>query len=292
MNKKIVILLTISMLLLSTLAAENWKYTSNFNLSLTQNSYSNSWAGTELGSISWAATSNSTADKQLSDLILNKNTLKLAFGQTHSQKLDASNERYWNKPEKTTDKIDFETVFRFTLHGYVDPFISGRFESQFVDFSDPSKTRIINPSQFTEAAGIARTIIEKENQNLNARLGGAVRQRLNREQLDTVTLKRENKVESDAGIEFVAIYNLIYKPKDITFNSRLQLFQSLYNSKSKDLPNEDWKATDVTWENTLGMKLYGALNVSLYLEMLYNKEQKKVVQFKETLGLGLSYQLF
>jgi hypothetical protein len=274
-----------------TLCAEDWKYTSNFNLALTQNAYSNSWAGTELGSISWAVNSNSTADKQLSELILNKNTLKLAFGQTHSQKLDVNNKRYWAKPEKTTDKIDFESVFRFTMHGYVDPFISGRFESQFIDYSDLLKTRIINPSQFTESAGIAKTFIDKPDQNLNSRLGGAMRERIDRQSLRLPSTTRKTYTESDAGIDFVSIYNLTYKPKDISFNSRLELFQALYNSKSKDMPNNNWKATDITWENTMGMKLYGALTLGLYMELLYDKEQDKRAQFKETLGLGFTYQL-
>jgi hypothetical protein len=277
------IILTL-ILILASLNAEAWKCTSNFNLALTQNAYSTSWAGTELGSISWAASSNSTAEKQLSSLILNKNTLQLAFGQTHSQKLDAIGKRYWAKPEKTTDKIDFETVFRFTLHGYVDPFVSGRFESQFVDYSDMSNIRIINPSQITEAAGIAKTFIDNKDQNLNSRLGGAMRERINRE-------KHSIYQENDAGIDFVTIYNLTYKPKDISLNSRLEVFQALYNSKSKNMANNNWKATDVTWENTLGMKLYGLLTIGLYVETLYDKEQSKKAQFKETLGLGFSYQL-
>ncbi len=285
-----VTIICIFVLLSAALSAENWKYQSNFNLSLTQNAYSNNWAGTELGSISWASTSNTTADKQISDLILSKNTLKLAFGQTHSQKLDAMGKRYWDKPEKTTDKIDFETIFRFTLHAYVDPFISGRMESQFVDFSDPAKTRMLNPSQFTEAAGMARTIITNEDHTLNTRLGAAVRQRVDRDKLNTVTMERKTTTESDAGIEFVAVYNQIYKPKELTFNSRLQIFQALYNSKSKDL-NNDWKTTDFTWENTFGMKIYKVITLNLYLEMLYNKEQEKAVQFKETLGLGIAFQL-
>jgi hypothetical protein len=285
MNIKIIVLIFVVLLLVSSLFSENWKCTSNFNLALTQSAYSNSWAGTELGSVSWAASGNTTADKQLSSLILNKNTLKLAFGQTHSQKLNvATNKRYWAKPEKTTDKIDFESVFRFTLNGFVDPFASVRFESQFIDYSDMTNIRIINPSQITESAGIAKTLINKENENLNSRFGGAVRERVNR-------MKNSTYQENDAGLDFVTIYNLTYKPKDITFNSRLELFQSLYNSKSKDMPNNNWKATDVTWENTLGMKLYGLLTIGLYVETLYDKEQKKNVQFKETLGLGFSYQL-
>lgn len=291
MKTKTILILLIVLLYSIALSAENWKYTSTFNLALTQNAYSNSWAGTELGSISWAANSNTTADKQLSAILLSKNTLKLAFGQTHQQKVDANNKRYWNKPEKSTDKIDFESVMRFTLHGYVDPFVSGRLESQFIDYSDPTKTRIINPMQLTEAAGIAKTYIDRENQNLNARLGLAMRERINREQMNSVTLKRETYTESDAGGEFVAVYNQVFKPQDITFNSRLQLFQPFFNSKSDDFPNNDWKAMDMTWENTVNLKLYKALSVGLYLELLYNKEQEKSVQFKETLGLGFSYQL-
>jgi len=284
-------LFLVTLILCSSLFAEDWKYTSIFNLALTQNAYNNNWAGTELGSISWAASTNSTADKQLNSFLLSKNTLQLAFGQTHQQKLDTAGQRYWNKPEKSTDKIDLESIMRFTLHGYVDPFIGADLQSQFIDSSDPTKTRIVNPMQFIESGGIAKTFLNKENQTLNARLGLAMRERIDREKLDAVSQTRKTYTESDAGGEFVAIYNQVFKPKDITFNSKLQLFQPFFNSKSKDFPNNDWKAMDMTWENNLNMKLYKAVSIGLYIEMLYNKEQQKAVQFKETLGMGFSYQL-
>ena len=55
------------------------------NLTLTQNAYSSNWAGTEVGVISWTFNSNSILEKQVSEKLNNKNTLKLAFGQTINQ---------------------------------------------------------------------------------------------------------------------------------------------------------------------------------------------------------------
>ena len=91
-----------------TLSAEDWKISSDMSLSLTQSAYSDSWQGTELSSVTWLAASNTTAEKQLKPWLNNKTTLKLAFGQTHQQKLDAMGDKYWEKPEKSTDKIDRE----------------------------------------------------------------------------------------------------------------------------------------------------------------------------------------
>jgi hypothetical protein len=46
------------------------------------------------------------------------------------------------------------------------------------------------------------------------------------------------------------------------------------------------------WENTLSTKLISVITMSLYFELLYEKEQGKAMQFKETLALGVSYRLF
>ena len=77
------------------LTAENWKLASDVNLALTQSTYSNSWQGTELSNITWVASSNTSAEKQLKPWLNSKTTLKLAFGQTHLQKEDALNQLYW-----------------------------------------------------------------------------------------------------------------------------------------------------------------------------------------------------
>ncbi len=109
-----------------------WKLSSDINLTQTQNTYSDSWEGDEKGSLSWAFTLNALAEKQLSELLNSRSTLKLAFGQTHNQGGE-NPDRYWLSPTKSTDLIDLESVLRFSAGMIVDPYLSGRLQSLFHD---------------------------------------------------------------------------------------------------------------------------------------------------------------
>lgn len=283
--------LIVMMCVSSILVAEPWKITSDASLSLSQSSYSDNWAGTELGSISWTASSNSAAEKQLTDIMHNRTTLKLSFGQTHQQRINTEGDKDWSKPEKSNDKIDLESLLRFTLQTYVDPFVAARWESQFLDLSDPTKTRIINPSRFTESAGIIRNFIAEENHTLSARLGAAFRQNVDRDAwVDENT--RETVTTNDGGIQFIAEYMRRFLPQDILYNSRLEVFQALFNSEEDELPNDDWKAVDVKWQHTLSTKIWSIVNAGLLFELVYDKEQDQDVQFRQTLGLGVFFQLY
>ena len=273
------------------LPAQTWKLDSNMSLTLSQSAFSDNWAGTELSNITWVANSTSTAEKQLADWLLNKNTLKLAFGQTHNQKTDeVSRDKYWEKPEKTTDKIDLESMFRFTTHTWVDPFLAGRFESQFLDLSQ-DEARLVNPMLFTETAGIIRSFIDEEHQLLTARLGAALRESVNRDVLIGTT--KETQTTIDGGLEMVSEYTRKLKmPLEMDLRSRLQLYQALFNSKSDDLPNDNWKSLDMVWENIVSTKLFGMVSANLIFEPRYDKEQVSELQWKEMIGLGLSHNFF
>lgn len=282
--------LVLAFMLLATIVyAEAWKLDSDINMSLTQSAYSDSWAGTELSNITWLASSNSTAEKQLKPWLKNNTTLKLAFGQTHLQKTDALGDKYWNKPEKSTDKIDLESVFRFTTQAWVDPFLAGRLESQFIDLSDPSLTRIVNPLLLTETAGVIRTFVENDNSLLTTRLGAAFRERLDREVMQS-SGERELESTVDGGLEMVSEFKHAFTPTEANFKSRLQVYQALFNSKSDDL-NEDWKSPDMVWENVFTTKLWGLLSANLSFEARYEKEAVHKLQWKQILGLGISYSL-
>ena len=290
---KTLFVLNLSVLLLfsATLLAEPWKVTSDASLSLSQSSYSDNWAGTELGSISWTANSNSAAEKQLTDLIHNRTTLKLSFGQTHQQRITTEGDKDWSKPEKSNDKIDLESLLRFTLQTYVDPFVAARWESQFLDLSDPTKTRIINPSLFTESAGIMRSFIQEDNHTLSARLGVAFRQFVDRDafvDLDT----RETVTTNDGGIQFIAEYMRRFFPQDILYNSRLEVYQALFNSEEDELPNDYWKNVDLKWQHSVSTKVWSIVNAMLFFEMVYDKEQDQDLQYRQTLGLGVFFQLY
>ena len=273
------------------LPAQTWKLDSNMTMTLSQSAFSDNWAGTELSNITWVANSTTTAEKQLADWLLNKNTLKLAFGQTHNQKTDeVSKDKYWESPEKTTDKIDLESMLRFTTHTWAEPFLAGRFESQFLDLSQP-ETRIVNPMLFTETAGVIRSFIDEEHQLLTVRLGGAVREAVNRDVIVGTT--KETQTTIDGGAEMVSEYTRkVEMPLEMDIRSRLQLYQALFNSKSDDLPNDNWKSLDMVWENIVSTKLFGMVSANLIFELRYDKEQVSELQWKEMIGLGLSHSFF
>jgi hypothetical protein len=262
------------------------------SLMLTQNSYSDNWVGGEAGSISWAFNLNGLAEKQLSPKMHNKNTLKLSFGQTHSQSVET---KEWAKPVKSTDLIDFESVLRFTLGAFVDPFVSFRFESQFLDQSDPTKDRMFNPMTFTESAGIAKIFIQEEKRELSTRLGFGLRQHTNRDVLiDPVNDIRETQSSNDGGILSVTDFKTPLAQESILFTSKLTLYKALFYSEEdalKGLPNEDyWKEVDVNWENIFSASITKYLMVNLYTQLLYDKEIDLAGRFKETLSLGLTYK--
>ncbi|HNT52938.1 MAG TPA: DUF3078 domain-containing protein, partial [Candidatus Syntrophosphaera sp.] len=249
----------------------------------TQSAYSDNWTGSELSNITWVAASNSTAQKQMKEWLRNKTTLNLSFGQTHMQRENALGEKYWEEPQKSTDKIDLETLFQFTLRSFVDPYVAGRMQSQFLDEIPGDETLLVNPMLFTESAGIMRTILDGEKTKLSARLGGALRENYNR-RLDDIPI--------DGGVEAVAELKHILSALNASYNSRLSAYQALFNSKSDELPNEDWKALDYKWENMLSFKLWKMLAVNFSLDFMYDKELVDELQWKEILGIGISYTLF
>jgi len=281
--KKIILFLVVVLLLAVNMQAEEWEKIGDVSLNLSQNSYSDNWAGEERSSISWVWNLNAMMQKQLTDKVHNKNTLKLAFGQSHIQQLNEMGEKYWEKPIKSTDLIDFESMFRFTFGGFVDPFASLRFESQFLDQSVMDDAKVFNPITLTEALGIAKILIKKEKTELSTRLGAAFREHMNSHADETLT---------DGGIQFVADYYTPLANDMITYTSKFELYKAMYYSEEDSVDNDDWKAADISWENIFSAKLYKIINVNLYFQLLYDKQIIDEYRIKETLGIGISYNLF
>ena len=272
-------------------AGEPWKIDIEKNITLTQNAYSDNWVGGEASALSWVFNSNSIAEKQLHTMIHNKNTLKLSFGKTHNQDVET---KRWAKPVKSTDLIDFETVFRLMLHSFVDPFVSGRIESQFLDGSDPEKDRHINPIKITESVGVAKVFIKNEKQEWTARIGASTRQFINRDALDPLSGKRETLTSNDMGLEFVNDFKTPLAGERITFTSKLTVYGALFYSEEDEFkgePNADyWKSPDVNWENIFTASITKYLMVNLYIQLLYDKEIDLGGRLKQTLSLGLTYK--
>ncbi|MDD5132715.1 MAG: DUF3078 domain-containing protein [bacterium] len=293
--KNIVLYLSALVVAVSTAvpaAAEPWKVTIEDNLMVTQNAYSNNWAGSEAGSLSWTANSNTLAEKQMTSKMNSRNTAKLSYGLTYYQN-EVTNK--WGAPVKSTDLIDAESILRFTLGKSVDPYTSLRFESQFYDSSDTEKKRYINPTTFTESAGIAKALIKQDKKEWLTRLGLALKQKTDRDHLDQNTLERKNKNQSSGGIQFISNFTSPYAENKITYTNNLTVYQALANSEAESLKgqtNEDyWQAVDVNWEHILAVSISKYVMVNFYAQWLYDKEIALGGRFKETLALGVTYKL-
>ena len=254
-----------------------------FDLTTTQANYSDSWVGGEAGSFNWVSNLNGSAERQLSPKFNYKSTLKLSFGQTHSQDQETKS---WSKPAKSTDLIDWENVGRFTMGGFVDPYVAFRVESQFLDASDPDTNRYLNPMKLTESAGIAKMLYKKDEKNtVLSRLGFALKQNMN---------KAFDKNTNDGGLESVTDVNMVLSEK-MKYTGKLSLYKAFFFSAKDDFANteyaDDWKAIDVNWENIINATITKIVSVNFYTQLLYDKQITKKARIKETLGLGLVVKL-
>ena len=293
MRNKLMLVFVI-VLLFTGLVAEEWKIEADASLSMNQNAYSDNWSGDEKGSISWVSRLNLLAEQQLNPQMLNKNTAKLAFGQTHTQYVDDDGDKQWQRPDKTTDQIELEGLMIFTHNGFVDPYAGVKFKSQFLD-ERMVETKTINPIELTESFGVSKFLIKEEKKELSTRLGGAFKQYMNsHDEIDNT---------NDGGIEFVASYKTPLAKEMITFNSDLNIDKALYFSEEDDVKDTDfedaWKAPRVNWENIFSASLTKLININFNFTLIYNEMDINVdgmpldeLQYKQILSLGLTYKLF
>jgi hypothetical protein len=292
LSSVVVILSTACLLTASSYAADvtPWKLTLNTNVTVGLSTYSDSWVGGEAGSFSWAWQFLGGAEKQLTPSLLTTNTLKLGFGQTKTQNKDT---KTWSVPQKSTDLIDFETVERLTLGGWVDPYISGHVISEFVDGRIAECLHYGNPIDISEALGIARTLVKQEQVDWSVRLGGAARQLVDRYTLDPSESKGyKSDVNNDGGVELVTDLKAANKAKWASYATTVRLYEALASSKAKDLQGDaknDWRYPNANWENSLTLNVTKYIMVNGYVQFLYDRLIHKNWRLKETLGVGLTY---
>jgi hypothetical protein len=272
--------------------AQGWKIDSDINLTLTQNAYSDNWEGGESGSLNWAINSNTVAEKQILAKVYNKNTLKLAYGLTYRQDVDT---KKWGSGDKTTDLIDLESTYRYTMGTLLEPIFAFRGISQFRDESDPEKIRAVNPLDLTESVGVARTFIKDEKREWQTRVGVAAKQLINRDQLDPVAGTRKTETQTDGGFELVNDVRMPLAQEKIEWTSKLTVFQGVLSSvsdKVKGTPEANyWRYPDVNFENIFTSNVTKYIAVNLYVQLLYDRQIDANARFKQTLALALTYKL-
>jgi hypothetical protein len=271
-----------------------WVPSLESGITLTQGSFSSNWVGGDQGSLIWSLITNAGLESQVTTKFNWRNTLKLAYGQTHQQVANPNGTRTWDQPEKSTDMIDFESIGRFTLGGFVDPFLAARFQSQFQDASDPGGRNLsFNPLQFSESAGIARQFTNEKDHSLLTRLGFTFRENSRRMFLappPDPSTRRENT--TDGGVELVTDGKNGLLQKRVTWTTRLSIYQPLYYSGKSvlnDLTPEQLAAAGIDpdvaklstfvstdWENIFSSQITKVISVTLYTRWVFDQYDNSV----------------
>ena len=270
--------------------------TADIGLTFNQTSYSDSWTGGDTGALAWTLASNFALDESLSVKVPQKNTLKLSYGQTHTQNEGEDGRLHWQKPKKSSDRMFAESLLRLTLGEFVDPFAALTFESQFQDVSVPVVPRYVNPMLISEAVGVGRSIArDRPRPALLPTRVRAARERPSGHPERRAPAHQTN-TETDGGLDWTTDFNRKFAGEQMKVVSKLRVFKALFNSKAdewKGLPNQDdWKAVDLAWENTFSAGIGKYIQVQLFTELLYDKEIDRRGRLREVLGLGVSYKLF
>jgi hypothetical protein len=284
--KKVLNLVIFALVFLNvSIFADTWIYSADASFVLNGNTYSDNWTGGEVGTMAWKLLNNSMAEKQINPKINSKNTLELIFGQTYNQDLDT---REWSPPLEGADRIDLESILRFTLGWVLDPVIAARMQSQFYDNRVDDNQRYINPIALTESFGVARAIFKSEKKELIARTGLALKQSIDRGVIDPETSEKTTDITNEGGLELVG--DLIIKTADerITYKSKLSIFEALF--KGDDGDDDFWRYPDIDWENTFSAGITKYLKVDLYFQLLYDREIDEKPRYRQTMGLGLTYK--
>jgi hypothetical protein len=308
-----------------------WKVAVTAGVNLSQSSFSSNWAGGDQGSIVWVLNSNTTAERQFNSTLNLSNLLQLSYGQTARQVADPANPSRltWDSPDKTTDLISFESVGRFSVRSFVDPYFSLRLDSQFRDQSYPNGVIAFNPVKLKETAGIARVLQKTEDAEAITRLGFGFRQTIAKSFVDPASDRKASFTSNDGGFEWNTTVTRPLLEKRVLYKGTLLVFQPVFYSKSAALDQFDadalaadptrepitdfWKSTDVSFQNTFSAAITKVLSVNLFAQWVYDKfdaaanvdnsqplpariaeidkNVRKAGQFKETLAVGLTFRL-
>lgn len=263
-----------------------WKYGAVVGLNVSQSAYSSNWKGGDRGALVWVLSSDLTADRQFNEAFHLSNHLQLAYGQTSRQSATDGG-LTWDRPEKSTDQIAFESVGRFSTNAWVEPYLALNLESQFRDQSSSIGVLNFNPVQIKESAGLARVLADREDAKATTRLGFGFRQTFARSFVDPVTKATDSYVSNDGGVEWKTEATWPLLGKKVLYKGDLLVYQPVFYSKSKQLEDYDrevrgadpgaeaiadfWRATDVSHHSTFSAQITKHLQVNLNMAWVYDK---------------------
>ncbi|MFP4521218.1 MAG: hypothetical protein ACLFQK_03650 [Fibrobacterota bacterium] len=262
-----------------------WKNTLEFSTTAAHSYYSDNWDGAETGALSWASVLKGSAAKNFNANYRQENKFLLEFGQTKIAGKDGSSGETVN----SSDLIELESMQRFPLGGWADPFATIKAESRFTD-ERADAAHYVNPLRLTESFGAIKTLMDSEKSRLMLSLGAAVNQNIDRYFPDGQG-GVQNKTVNDAGIEAVLDYSGGLKEGVITYSSILDIFGALVRADADEASDDKWKYPDLDWQNTLKINLTEFIIININAQLLYDREISENARIKDVLSAGVTFSL-
>jgi hypothetical protein len=206
------------------------------------------------------------------------NTLKVAYGRTKSggQEFRTNDNDFYlvNLVSKNIDDWEIKPYFSNSIRTSI---------TQGYDYSTTPKTEIaafFDPGYINQSVGF----IYDKHKYLTTRLGLGAQEvftNVNTKYTDDPTTTKVETFKFDLGFESVTTSEVTLA-QNLVLKSNLRLF-----SRFKEL-----SVWDVRWDNALIARINDFMNVNLSFLFVYQKDQSKQGQIKQTLQLGIVYTLF
>lgn len=247
-----------------------WKKEAIGILNFTQNQFDN-WSQGGENSWSWQMAINAkfVNDQQKYNWATSG---KLSYGKAKVGDGDA---------KKAADEIKLESVYTYKMGVHINPYVAVTGLTQITDgylyTSDTTKmvvSSFMDPGYFTQSVGVGFT----PNSIIKTRLGAALKETVTDKFSDTYadgeSFRTEFGLESVTDISWEMYKNILY-------TSKLELFSGF----------SAFNEIDVNWDNMFSSKISDFITVSFNLKLFYDKDVSASRQLKQTLAVGLSYNL-
>ena len=259
-----------------TAKLEGWHVNAVVGAGLSQAAFSN-WA--QGGENSFAYTLSGLVNGTLyGERSRWSNTLSLRYGQAQIGDDEA---------KKTDDEIYFESILVYRVWDPFHPYAAATLRTQFAPgYNYPGNSPRVRVSKFFDPAYLTQSVgvIYEPSTIFTSRLGVAMREVLTSEfpqyADDSKTLNEIETTRFDVGLEWVSTLNYEFLP-NMVYISRLELFA----------PFKTFDRVIVRWDNVVSGKINNWFSVNLGVQVLNDANVTPRTQLKQTLTLGVSYQL-
>lgn len=254
---------------------KNWNFAGQASLNFSQTSFSKNWQAGGVSSIAGLGLFNVSA-KYTKNKSAWESSLDIKYGLTKQGDEDL---------QKTDD--NFEILSKYGYQATENWFYSAMFsfKTQMTDGKHESNrdsviSRIMAPAYILASLGM-----DYKQGDVFSLLLAPVTGKVTMVFDDTFS--DEGRFGVDPGdkirVEFGALIRSTFVKeilKNVTVNSKLGMFYNYLEEPQ----------VDVDWEMLVNMKINQFLSTNIVAQLIYDKDQVNKVQFKEIIGIGLTYE--